>query len=151
VTTESCLSTQRVAHRSINLLFRRVPVWPNFRRIAARCADREINIQTLPTVLNAFRIEGSCDAPETTKFSTGLQQCVYVANGYNIRTFACTPLYAPLMLLVHRILAPEKSLNQVLVATNLLKCSPPELSPWLKQVEGNIEILHECCFDKTEK
>jgi len=107
----------------------RCSVWTNFHRVDARCADREVNIETLPTVLNAFRIEGSCDAPETTKFSTGLQQGVYVAIGYNIRSFACTPLYARLMLLAPSYPCPRKKFKLSLSCDKFVNMQSARASP----------------------
>jgi len=45
------------------------------------------NINTLQQPI-AFRIEGSCNSPETTKLSTWLWRCICIAEGCNIRTSA---------------------------------------------------------------
>jgi len=99
---ESYLSTQRVSQ--IGFSFCRKEAEPetslstSSRNIDTRWAERDRKTHMSDIVAIAFLITGNCDEVLMTKW-TWLQQCVYVAKGYNSFTLAWTPQYFPLILL----------------------------------------------------
>ena len=94
----------------------------------------------------AFRIESSCDAPETTKVSTWLQQCVYIAIRYNRGTLACTPLYASRMLLAPSYPWSRKKFESSPSLDKSVNMQSARASTVVEVSRTKHKNFYKCCF-----